>query len=154
MENERTLTPFTEWINHSGKFQLNIYDKKGNLINNIEERERMKNKFNIGDFVAYKNNAYRITDVTLTNRYCGEGLFDSNLLFANCAEEDLSTYIIDIFRENIDEEQNLVKLNYNNESVEVSIDIKEYYELKEENKELRELLDIAKATIQMISELI
>ena len=41
MKNERTLTSFTEWINHSGKFQLNIYDKKGNLIN-IEEKERMK----------------------------------------------------------------------------------------------------------------
>ena len=62
------------------------------------------------------------------------------------AEDNLKLYI---------KEPNLVKLNMDNkELTEVSIDIKEYYELKEENEELRELLDIAKATIQMISELI
>ena len=150
MENERTLTPFTEWINPSGKFQLNLYDKKGNLINNIEERERMENKFNIGDRVKYESRWYSYAVLEFQLRTDGyyyklECLIigEPDIIWEH--ENNLELYI---------EEPRLVKLNVDNKEVPILIDIKEHYELKEENEELKELLDIAKATIQMISKLI
>jgi len=202
MENERTLTPFTEWINHSGKFQLNIYDKKGNLINNIEERERMKNKFNISDSVFYNGivngildihdgdiphytiqdgSGYRVTvgETSLTPHIEIESkghnkfkLGDKVIVNAIFAEDrspiceitkilDSQNYLVKdsrgcewVMKENIMKFISDIMLKKIPNIEEGTKQEKEYNELLEENEELKELLDIAKATIQMISELI
>ena len=133
MEKERTLTPFTEWINHSGKFQLNIYDKKGNLINNIEERERMENKFNIGDKVLYYGNEYFVISNN-GNMNMRQSEYDYKLV----PSEGLDGIMCEVYENDLE--------RYVYEETEAS---RENNELKEENEELKELLEVAKELLDI-----
>ena len=115
----------------------------------------MENKYQIGKIVWYDYDIWTITDV-----YEEENEIKYNLIYdlrqqekTGILEEELE--LVQNVEKMIEKKKpKLVKLNIDNKEVPILIDIKEYYELKEENEELRELLDIAKATIQMISELI
>ena len=101
----------------------------------------MESKFNIGDKVKINGltsyDIYEVTTILSPHKYC---ITDNKGRPFHVTENEIEL-TTNIMLEKIPNIDNKVEYN-------------ELNELKEENEELRELLDIAKATIQMISELI
>ena len=120
----------------------------------------MENKFNIGDRVIWKDRIYIINKVLEDKKYkideytgnyinvmFGDNVHISERGVSGVVEEELKLYI----DEETEDEKETLRLNYASKYNELLI---KHIDIKEENEELKERLDISKATIQMISELI